>query len=282
MRSILMLALVSAVGACTTTAPRAVLHGSTVFPPASPSAESKASVGGEHGERPASRPFRMRRASTLREGEVYSQTRVQTGAENSALQASFDYGISDALMLGVFVGSGHDLTTISLADKPGRLLDFGAQYCFYGEEGGPRLSARFDLVLANKTAFEPGADPDPFAEDRAGSSKISYQPSLLASFPVGDEGISIYSSAGVRLGDRTEPTIALAAGIRVPLAFAGFVTEIDWARQSLDGGRINETYLTPGLEWTVREKLFIAVGTSIGLTRTSEDWMASLTMGVRF
>lgn len=235
----------------------------------------------EHGERPASRPFRIRRSAPLPEGRFYSQARLQAGADQNALQASLDYGFSDSVMLGVAVSNGHDATTISLAEDPGRLIDFGAQWCFYQEKGGPRLATRLDVVLSDETSFEPGGGVG-IPSGRDSSSKVSYQPSLLASFPVGSDGVSIYSSAGIRLGDRTEPTIALGAGLRVPLVFADFVTEIDWARQSLDGGRINEAYLTPGLEWTAREKLFLAVGASIGLTRTSEDWMASFTMGVRF
>jgi len=275
MKPLWMTALVAAMlGGCTTTAPSSVPQGSPFAGAGEPEAAGL-------GEQAASKPFRVRRSAPLREGEVYSQVRAQTGSDSSAAQASFDYGFSDSLMFGVAVGSGHDSTTISLAEKPGRLIDFGAQWCVYNEKGGPRLATRLDVVLADKTAFEPGGGG--FAPDeRDNSSKVSFQPSLLASFPIGSDGISIYGTAGIRLGDRTEPTVALGGGVRVPLGFADFVTEIDWARQSLDGGRIQETYLTPGLEWRAREKLFLAVGTSIGLTRTSEDWMASFTMGVRF
>ncbi|MCA8975068.1 MAG: hypothetical protein KDC98_10120 [Planctomycetes bacterium] len=238
------------------------------------------------GHSPGAQPFRLRRAANLAGDTVYSQFRFELEPDSSAEQASFAYGISDDLTLDLMVGAGQHYSTLSVATDPGQLLDFGGQYRLVGGPGELTVSGRFDLVLSDEQSFQGGSiislggEGGPTAAT-PGSKKVSFQPSALIDVPFGMSGSTLFASLGGRFGDSTDPALAVGSGFRMPLGRVDFITEADIVMQSVPGPNVREAYLTPGIEWTVREKLDIALGVSIGLTRTSEDWRAMISMGVR-
>ncbi|MCR9244162.1 MAG: hypothetical protein NXI31_03965 [bacterium] len=231
---------------------------------------------------PASRPLRIRQADTLGEGDRYSSFRFELNPDDSAAYANFAYGLFDDTTIDVLIGTGQQFETISSAQDPGTLLDFGVQHRFLSTDSGVILSGRLDVVLSDDRSFEAFALPE--SVNVSGQSKrISFQPQVLMQMPIGNSGAHLYASSGLRLGDKTEPAITIGSGVRVPVGRVDLVTELDWLYQGVDGvPDASEGYLTPGIVFPVREKLDVSIGTAIGLSSTSEDWRAMITMGVRF
>ena len=174
-------------------------------------------------------------------------------------------------MVQAQISDGHQYETISVAQAPGRVFDAGAQYRFVDSDR-LTVAGRFDVVLADTSAFEPVT----------GSSKVSIQPGLLANYDICD-GLDFYTGTSLRMADGVEPALSLGFGILAPVGKVKFFLETDAVVQKIEGGKdVFESYLTPGIQFVLRDKIDINVAPSIGLSSTSYDWRFAVTMGVHF
>lgn len=228
--------------------------------------------------RAGTQPFRLRHAETLTAERWAAQFRIEDNSGAAGLLPgtiggffSTAYGVTDRFMLQVQVSDGHQYETISAATTPGRVYDAGAQYSFV-DDCDWTIAGRFDVVLADTSAFEPVN----------GSRKVSFQPGLLTNLSLCDS-LDLYTSTTLRLTDSSEPALAVGVGIRAPLGKINFFLEADAIAQQVVGGQdILEAYLTPGIQYVLRDKIDINLSPSIGLSDTSFDWRFAVTMGVHF
>jgi hypothetical protein len=245
------------------------------------------------------RPFRVRLPGTLAVGDSVLQARFDDTDDDSSAFFTFARGVYPDVMVDFTIGTGHQVETIAEAEEPGFVFQAGAQYALIGRPGELRIAPRFDLVLADEKAFEGIVEPDnqqTFGnnneEDGNPTSRVSFQPGVVFGVPLTEGGAELYGNASGRFGDGTRGALWFGAGVRLPLGRAAFYTEAELLRQdaresllvagSGSTSTYTEAYLTAGFQFTLRERLDLHIGPSIGLTRESTDWRVVASMGVRF
>lgn len=224
--------------------------------------------------RAGTQPFLVRQPQNLRVGRTASQFRFEVNSDEAGGYVSAAHGVFDDLLVHAQVGTGQQFETVSLAADPGTLFDLGVQYAL-SDDPDLQVAARFDLVLSDEPSFESRPDPNE-------SSQASFQPSLLVGGPLGDD-LDFYGQLGVRVGDGVEPAYSAGAGIVAPLGRVNLFVETSFVAQQREPGKdVLEAYLTPGLQFLLRDKVDVSIAPSIGLSSTSYDWRVLFTMGVHF
>lgn len=232
--------------------------------------------------RAGTQPGRLRQAQTLPAERWTAQFRIEENSGAGSILPgstggffSTAYGVTDRFMVQAQIGDGHQYETVSAATAPGRVFDAAAQYRFLDSER-LTVAGRLDVVLADTSAFDPASS----------SRKVSIQPGILANYSICD-GLDFYSSTTLRLNelrlDDEDGALALGFGFLAPVGRVKFFLEADAILQKVEGGKdIFESYLTPGIQFQLRDKIDINVAPSIGLSSTSFDWRFAVTMGVHF
>lgn len=229
--------------------------------------------------------FRVDTAKSLEEGAFRTTFGFSMHENSGSMLTRVGYGVLDNLQLDLTLATGDQPETLHEAEDPSLMFGFGLQTELMRTDGW-LVAARLETLLSKDRSFELAPDDgNPFTDDEEGnSSKVSFQPSLLATTRLGS--FEVFGQGGVRLGDSTEFAFHLGGGVAVPVGVVSVVAEVDYVQQILDYQGApddpQEGYATLGIVFWPRKRLEVHLGPSFGLTEDSNDWSVHASMAVRF
>lgn len=228
--------------------------------------------------------FRVDTAKGIEEGVFRTTFGFALHDSSGSMLTRVGYGLLDNLQLDLTLATGDQPETLHAAEDPSLMFGFGLQTELMRTDGW-LVAARLETLLSKDRSFELAPDDgNPFTDEEGNSSKVSFQPSLLATTRLGV--FEAFGQGGVRVGDSTDFAFHLGGGVSVPVGAVSVVGEVDYVQQVFDEAGapddLQEAYATLGIVFWPRKRLEVHLGPSFGLTDESNDWSVHAAMAVRF